>query len=111
MEYKNRLKATYQNCTIIEQNVMIQTAEDYAFQFLEHVEEVYGSIEISGRRLTEISFPNLVIIRGQMLKSKAEVSGMLLHLKMVIFFGKLTFLGVLIQFKTYSAKLFRRENF
>ena len=72
---------------------MIQTEEDYAFPFFEHVEEVYGNIEIDGGRLTEISFPNLIIIRGQKLNSKPKFSGMLLDLEVVVCFGELTFFG------------------
>ena len=61
---------------------MIKTDEDYAFPFFEHVEEVYGNIEIDGGRLTEISFPNLIIIRGQKLNSRMQ--GKLLGLTVVV---------------------------
>ena len=72
---------------------MITTEEDYAFPFFEHVEEVYGNIEIDGGRLTEISFPNLIIIRGQKLNSKPTFSGMLLYLRVVVYFWESTFFG------------------
>ena len=72
---------------------MITTEEDYAFPFFEHVEEVYGNIEIDGGKLTEISFPNLIIIRGQKLNSKPKFSGMLLYLRVVVYFWESTFFG------------------
>ena len=71
---------------------MIQTEEDYAFPFFEHVEEVYGYIEINGRKLREVSFPNLIIIRGQMLSSRAKFSGKVLYLRVSEDSEKSTFL-------------------
>ena len=72
---------------------MIQTEEDYAFPFFEHVEEVHGNIEIIGNKLREVSFPSLIIIRGQMLSSRAEFSGIALYFRVAVSSENSTFFG------------------
>ena len=70
----------YANCTIIEKNVLFDVGDNIDIDLevtFEHIEEVYGNIQIEGNGITQVTFLNLRIIRGEELATKDPMQGKL----------------------------------
>ena len=78
LEYKAEMEKYYANCTIIEKNVLFDVSDQIDVDMtatFEHIEEVYGNIQIEGDGITQVSFLNLRIIRGEELSTRSELRG------------------------------------
>lgn len=82
VDYYNRLKERYTNCTYVQNNVIIRSMgslnnEQYPLGFLKDIKEVVGHIYVKGPLplgLKKLPFNSLMIIRGDQLARYSDNS-------------------------------------